>query len=119
MKAPAATPANNKIKFKFNMRLHKTTGKALKAELAKATKAAKNIKKALAKETKKASAKDPKKDKANVSKEDEGQGVQDFYIEQLDLQNRGLESVEMGPSNTNKVEDWIEKTLYNLSLDQV
>ena len=96
MKAPAATPANNKIKFKFNMRLHKTTGKALKAELAKATKAAKNIKKSIAKDGKKA--KDPKKDDANDSKEDrnDAQGVLD-----------------------SKVEDCIEKTLSNLSIDQV
>ena len=93
MKTPAAAPG---MKFKFKMRLHKTVGKALKAEAAKATKAAKNIKKAAAKDGKKA--KDPKKDDANDSKEDrnDAQGVLD-----------------------SKVEDSIEKTLSKLSIDQV
>ena len=117
MKVPAAAPG---IKFKFNMRLHKTVGKALKAELAAAKKANKavaatpkikfNMKihmspgeiaamkatKAVAKDGKKA--KDPKKDDANNSKKDrnDAQGVLD-----------------------SKVEDCIEKTLSNLSIDQV
>ena len=133
MKAPAAAPANTKIKF--SMKIHGSAGKALKAQIAamKATKAiAKDIKKAVAKDSKKAIAKDPKKDNANDSKEgrNEGQGVLGSltpwvsYIEKLDLHNQGLEKFEMGPSNTNtgvssKVEDWIEKTLSNLSKDQV
>ena len=120
MKVPAAAPG---IKFKFNMRLHKTVGKALKAELAAAKKAKKATKavaatpkikfnmkihmspgeiaamkatKAVAKDGKKA--KDPKKDDANNSKKDrnDAQGVLD-----------------------SKVEDCIEKTLSNLSIDQV
>ena len=133
MKAPAAAPANTKIKF--SMKIHGSAGKALKAQISamKATKAiAKDIKKAVAKDSKKAIAKDPKKDNANDSKEgrNEGQGVLGSltpwvsYIEKLDLHNQGLEKLEMGPSNTNtgvssKVEDWIEKTLSNLSKDQV
>ena len=135
MKAPAAAPANTKIKF--SMKIHGSAGKALKAQIAamKATKAtAKDRKKALAKDiayylykdTKKAIAKDIKKGITNDSKEDrnEAQGVLDIYIEELDLYTRGLEKVETGPSNTNtgvssKVEDWIEKTLSNLSIDQV
>ena len=126
-KAAATTP-----KIKFNMKIHMpaAAGKALKDRLAamKATKAiAKDVKKAAAKDIKKAFAKETKKDNANDSKEghNDAQGVLDLFIEELDLHNRGLESVEMDPSNTNTgvsskaIEDLIEKTLSNLSIDQV
>ena len=118
-KAAATTP-----KIKFNMKIHMpaAAGKALKDRLAamKATKA-------IAKDVKKAAAKETKKDNANDSKEghNDAQGVLDLFIEELDLHNRGLESVEMDPSNTNTgvsskaIEDLIEKTLSNLSIDQV
>ena len=118
MKAPAAAPANSKIKFSMKIRLPAAAGKALKAKLKaeiatmKATKATKAI------------VKDIKEGRY------EGQGVLDLYIEELDLHNQGEESVEMGPSITNtgvifKVDDWIEKimskiekTFSNLSIDQ-
>ena len=127
MKACTAAAAPS---IKFNMRIHMTAGKALKVRVAakKATKAiAKDIKKAMAKEGKKAISKDAKKDNANDSKEghNEAQGVLDLYVEELDLYNLGLEKVEMGPSNTNtsvsssKAMSKIEKTLSNLSMDQV
>ena len=138
MKSPAAAPANTEIKFNMKihfMARHMPAGKALKAVIAakKATKAiAKDIKKAIAKDSKKETAKDIKKDNAKDSKEgrNEGQGVLGSltpwvsYIEKLDLHNQGLEKLEMDPSNTNtgvssKVDDWIEKTLSNLSRDQV
>ena len=126
MKACTAAAAPS---IKFNMRIHMTAGKALKVRVAakKATKAfAKDIKKAMAKASKKDIAKDAKKDNANDSKEghNEAQGVLDLYVEELDLYNLGLEKVEMGPSNTNtsvssKAMSKIEKTLSNLSMDQV
>ena len=126
MKACTAAAAPS---IKFNMRIHMTAGKALKVRVAakKATKAiAKDIKKAIAKDRKKDIAKDAKKDNANDSKEghNEAQGVLDLYVEELDLYNLGLEKVEMGPSNTNtsvssKAMSKIEKTLSNLSMDQV
>jgi hypothetical protein len=129
MKACTAAAAPS---IKFNMRIHMTAGKALKVRVAakkatKATKAfAKDIKKAMAKDGKKAMAKNTKKGNANDSKEghNEAQGVLDLYVEELDLYNLGLEKVEMGPSNTNtsvssKAMSKIEKTLSNLSMDQV
>ena len=113
MKAPAATPANTKIKFSMKIHLPAAAGKALKAKLKaeiatiKANKATKAI------------AKDIKEGRY------EGQGVLDLYIEELDLHNQGVESVKMSPSIT-KVDDWIEKimskiekTFSNPLMDQV
>ena len=113
MKAPAAAPANTKIKFSMKIHLPAAAGKALKAKL-KAEIATMKANKAT-----KAIAKDIKEGRY------EGQGVLDLYIEELDLHNQGVASVKMSPSIT-KVDDWIEKimskiekTFSNPLMDQV
>ena len=119
MKAPAATPANTKIKFSMKIHLPEAAGKALKAKLKAeiATMKANKATKAIVKDIKEGC--------------NEGQGFLDLYIEEADLHNQGVESVEMGPSITNtgvlfKVDDWIEKimskiekTFSNPLMDQV
>ena len=113
MKAPAATPAKTKIKFSMKIHLPAAAGKGLKAKL-KAEIATMKANKAT-----KAIVKDIKEGRY------EGKGVIDLYIEELDLHNQGVASVEMGPSIT-KVDDWIEKimskiekTFSNPLMDQV
>ena len=123
-KAIAKAATTPKIKFTMKIHMPATDEKALKAKIKAeiaammATKAiAKDFKKAAAKDVKKAIVKDPKKDNANDSQEGRNdEGVLDLYIENLDLVTRD-------PSNagvsSKAIEDSIEKTLSNLSIDQV